>query len=114
MGDPVRTMERTEPMAKHVMETVTFKLNDGVDRGDFAAAARRMSDWITAQPGFVARRLSVAEDGTWVEQVEWADMASAKAAASAIGTEPANADFLRAIDGPSARMRHSDLEVSVN
>ena len=96
------------------METVTFTLNEGVDRAAFADAARAMTGWLGAQPGFVARRLSVAEDGTWVEQVQWADMASAKAAAAAIGKEPGNADFLKAIDGPSVRMRHSELEVAVN
>jgi hypothetical protein len=57
----------------------------GVDRASFAQAAHGMTDWIRAQHGFVARRLSVAVDGTWVEQVQWGDMASAKAAAAAIG-----------------------------
>ncbi|MEM7488046.1 MAG: hypothetical protein AAF390_02870, partial [Pseudomonadota bacterium] len=80
----------------------------------FAEAARDMSEWITAQPGFIARRLSVAEDGTWIEQVEWADMAAAKAAAAAIGDAPGNAGFLRAIDGPSVEMRHSELRIAIN
>ena len=101
-------------MTKHVMETVTFRLEDGADRQDFGAAARAMTDWLAEQPGFVARRLSVAEDGTWVDQVEWASMDDAKAAAAGIGKEPGNAPFLKAIDGPSAQMRHSELVVAVN
>lgn len=101
-------------MTKHVMETVTFKLNDGVSRDAFAAAARAMTDWVSAQPGFVRRRLSVSEDGTWVEQIEWASMAEAKAAATGIGEAPGNAPFLKAIDGPSAQMRHSEIDVAVN
>ena len=101
-------------MDQHVVETVTFKLNPNVDRATFVAAANQMGDWIQAQPGFVRRRLSCAVDGTWFEHVEWANMAAAKQAAAAIGNEPSNADFLKAIDGPTVQMTHSTLEVSVN
>ena len=101
-------------MPKPVMETVTFKLNDGTDRAAFAAAAAAMEGWLVTQPGFVRRRLSVTTDGTWVEQIEWADMDAARAAAAGIGKEPGNAEFLRAIDGPSATVLHSEIDVAVN
>lgn len=101
-------------MSKHVMETVTFRLKAGVSRQHFAQAAHKMTGWIESQPGFVRRRLSVAKDGTWVEQVEWASMDAAKAAAAAIGKAAVNAPFLKCIDGASVQMRHSDLEVAVN
>ncbi len=101
-------------MSKHVMETVTFKLIDGVSREDFAQAANAMSDWILNQPGFVSRRLSIGADGTWVEQVEWASMHDAKEAAAAIGGAQDNLPFLKCIDGASVQMRHSELEVAVN
>ena len=67
-------------MSKPIIEFVTFTLNDGVSREDFAAAARSMSAWVSSQPGFVRRRLSCTEDGTWLEHIEWASMADAKAA----------------------------------
>lgn len=101
-------------MTRHVMETVTFKLIDNVSREDFAQAAEAMSGWILNQPGFVSRRLSIAGDGTWVEQVEWASMDDAKAAAAAIGKAQGNMPFLKCIDGASVQMRHSELEVAVN
>lgn len=101
-------------MTKHVMETVTFRLIDGVSHEDFAQAAHVMTDWIMTQPGFVSRRLSVAGDGTWVEQVEWASMHDAKAAAATIGKAEGNVPFLKCIDGPSVQMRHSELEIAVN
>lgn len=101
-------------MTKHVMETVTFRLIDSVSREDFAQAAIAMTDWILTQPGFVNRRLSIAGDGTWVEQVEWASMHDAKAAAAAIGKAQGNMPFLKCIDGPSVQIRHSELEVAVN
>lgn len=101
-------------MAKHVMETVTFNLKEGVTREDFMVAAEKMVEFVTAQPGFVSRRLSCTEDGEWIEQIEWSDMASAKSAAGAIGSVEGNRPFLSAIDGPTVQMRHSELEVSVN
>lgn len=101
-------------MAQHVIETVTFKLNAGVSHADFVAAAEGMGAWIQAQPGFLRRRLSCTEDGTWIEHVEWADMDAAKAAAASIGDAPGNAAFLSAIEGPSVTMMHSALEVSLN
>jgi len=105
-------MEKT--MSKHVIETVTFKLNDGVSREDFIAAAKEMSPWVESRPGFLHRRLSCTEDGTWVEHIQWADMASAKAAAAEIGTAPSNANALSAINGPTVQLMHSELEVVIN
>lgn len=101
-------------MPNHVIETVTFQLNGGVSRADFAKAAQAMNTYVTGCAGFVSRRLSCAEDGTWVEHIEWTDMDAAKAAAAGIGKEPGNAEFLSAINGPTVTMMHSELEVSVN
>lgn len=101
-------------MPKHVIETVTFKLNNGVSRRDFAMAAETMNSYVTGCAGFLSRRLSCAEDGTWIEHIEWADMATARAAAAGLGKEPGNAVFLGAIDGSSVTIMHSELEVSVN
>lgn len=104
----------SHPMQKNVIETVTFKLNDGVNRDDFVTAAKAMTAWIEARPGFLHRRLSCTTDGTWIEHVQWADMTAAKAAASEIGKAPSNADFLSAINGPTVQLMHSELEVAVN
>lgn len=101
-------------MTKHVIETVTFKLHDGVSRDSFAEAANQMNTFVTSQPGFIARRLSCGEDGMWIEHIEWQDMTAAKAAAALIGKEPTNEPFLSAIDGSTVTMHHTDLEVAVN
>ena len=101
-------------MSKNVIETVTFKLNDGVSRAEFVAAARDMNAWVQARPGFVHRRLSCTEDGTWIEHIQWENMDAAQAAAAEIGKAPGNATFLSAINGPSVQLMHSDLEVVIN
>lgn len=101
-------------MPKNIIETVTFKLNEGVSRDDFVAAAKDMSAWIEAQPGFMQRRLSCTADGTWIEHIQWTGMDAAKAAAAGIGKTPHNANFLSAINGPTVRLMHSELEVVIN
>lgn len=101
-------------MSKNIIETVTFKLNDGVSREDFIAAAKEMSPWVESRPGFLHRRLSCAEDGTWIEHIQWADMDAARVAAAEIGKAPGNANFLTAINGPTVQLTHSELEVVIN
>ena len=101
-------------MSNTIIETVTFKLNDGVSREAFVAAAEGMSAWVAARPGFVHRRLSCTEEGIWIEHIQWQDMSSAKAAAAGIGKAPGNAEFLSAIDGKTVQLMHSELEVAIN
>jgi hypothetical protein len=101
-------------MPKNIIETVTFKLNEGVSRADFVAAAKDMSAWVESRPGFIHRRLSCTEDGTWIECIQWTDMDSAKAAAAEIDKAPGNANFLSAINGPTVQLMHSELEVVIN
>jgi len=99
-------------MSNHVIETVTFRLMDGVPADEFLEAARQASTFITACPGFLRRRLSREEGGTWVEHVEWASMADAKSAAASIGKDANTQAFVRAIDGSSVKLAHSELKVS--
>jgi hypothetical protein len=101
-------------MTQHTIETVTFKLNPGVSRGAFANAAMAISDFARKRDGFIARRLSVGDDGLWIEHIEWASLAAAKAAAADIGTDPALAAAMGMIDGPSVKLYHTTLEIAVD
>jgi hypothetical protein len=100
-------------MSNHVIETVTFRLMDGVSQEQFLEAARHATAFMIARPGFLRRRLSCEGSGTWIEHVEWASMADAKAAAAEIGRDGLARAFVRAIDGPSVKITHSELKVSV-
>lgn len=100
-------------MTKHVIETVTFKLEEGISKEDFLETVPCSTDFVTAQPGFISRRLSCAEDGSWIEHIEWESMADAKRAAILIGQTGSVKPFLKCIDGPSAKLIHSELEMSL-
>jgi hypothetical protein len=98
----------------HIIEIVTFKRNPAVTTELLAKHASAANAVISQMPGFVARRLSLGDDGTYTEHVEWRDMASAKAAAAAIMNEPDVRPFMEAIDPQSISMQHKTLVVSLN
>ena len=100
-------------MTKHVIETVTFKLEQGVSKEEFLKTVPCSTDFVKEQPGFISRRLSCAEDGSWIEHIEWECMADAKRAAILIGQTDSVKPFLKCIDGPSAKLTHSELEASL-
>lgn len=100
-------------MSEHVIETVIFRLADGVSEEQFLEAAEQATKFMTMCPGFQRRRLSCEENGTWIEHVEWTSMKEAKAAAASIGRNDYAQAFLRAIDGPSVKISHAKLKVSV-
>jgi heme-degrading monooxygenase HmoA len=51
----------------------------GIDRAAYEADAARMEALARAQPGFLAFKSYVAEDGEVIALSEWADQASARA-----------------------------------
>lgn len=92
-----------------VAEIVTFRLAAGISDDAFLVAARATEALVEALPGFVSRRLSRGEDGTWTDHVEWASMDQAMAAAEALTADPAALPFLKAIDPGTIAMRHEAL-----
>ena len=92
-----------------VTEIVTFRTKAGADPAAIAEAAAQTTEWVARQPGFVARTLSLAEDGTWTDHVLWRSLEAAKAAATGFMTDPSTAAFVALIDGPSASMTHAQV-----
>jgi len=101
-------------MAKYIIETVLFKLEDGIDVETFSASIAGSTTFMESCPGFIARRLSSNADGQWIEHVEWETMDAAKAAASRIGSDPNTQDFVKCINGPSVQMLHTELVIALN
>ncbi len=101
-------------MTKHTMETVTFKLAEGITKDAFLQTVPASTKYMKGRSGFIARRLSCTDDGMWIEQIEWETMEDAKGAAANLGTAESIHPFLQAIDGPSATMHHSTIEVTLS
>jgi hypothetical protein len=92
-----------------IIETVTFRAITGTDPQTIAAASDGMTPFLARQKGFVSRRLSLGEDGVWLDHVHWVDMDSAQAAAQAVMTAPEAGPFMSLIDMESVTMRHDAL-----
>jgi hypothetical protein len=67
---------------------------------DLLVAAERTTDYLKNCPGFVRRRLARADDGTWLDHIEWRSMDEAQAAAG-FGTSPLTEPFREAMDPAS-------------
>lgn len=91
------------------IERVTFRLVPGADRAAFLAAARGTDALVRLQPGFQARMLTEAPDGTWTDIVTWASLADAQTAARVVMAEPAFQPFAALIDMATADLSHSAL-----
>jgi hypothetical protein len=90
-----------------VTELVTFRLLPGTDAAEFLTAVRRAETPLLAQPGFLRRSLSQDGAGVWTDHLEWADLASAKAAARAMMKLPEFRTFMAFIDPSGMVMRHA-------
>jgi hypothetical protein len=99
----------TAPAAGPVLEIVSFRLVAGTTDAAFLAAAKGTATALQAQPGFVRRSLTRAEDGIWTDHVLWSSQPAAMSAAEAMMAEPAFAPFMALIDGPTVQMRHEPV-----
>ncbi len=90
-------------------EIVSFRAAPGISPEGMAALATGIGDWLAAQPGFIARTLSRAEDGTWTDHVVWQSLAEAQAAGRAILSEPTAAPLMGAIDAGTVIMTHAPV-----
>lgn len=95
--------------ADPVLEVVSFRLTPGTTDAAFLAAARATEAPLRRQPGFLARQLTRAGDGTWTDHVTWASLPQAMAAAEAMMAEPAFGPFVALIDPSSMQMRHDTI-----
>jgi hypothetical protein len=95
------------------LELVVFKLNEGVTREQFLAAAEDVSTWISTQPGFISRELSYdAEGDRWIEVVWWVTVEHAQVAARLAMNSTLCAPMFAAIDKESTLMLHGELAVT--
>ena len=94
-------------MTDRVIETVLFRAAPGADPEAFAQAAAATHGYVARCDGFISRCLSQTADGTWVDHVEWADLASVQAATAGFLKAPETAALLGLIDQSSLQMMHS-------
>ncbi|NOZ32827.1 MAG: hypothetical protein GXP01_07095 [Alphaproteobacteria bacterium] len=100
-------------MSAHIIEQVTFKLAAGVSEDEFLKIVPATSEFISAQPGFVCRRLSLSDGGVWHEHVEWKTLEDANRASEKFMKHASVAPFMGMVEEKSVTMAHHQLKVSV-
>jgi hypothetical protein len=94
-----------------IIETVRYKVKDGVTRDQALAAWEDSQSFALAQKGFVRRKLAVADGGEFLDHVEWASMDDAKAAAANFdpGKYPELSGLVQVLDESSMVMTHFEV-----
>lgn len=81
------------------IETIRFKLLDGVTDADFQQRNRTVeTEYMQMRPGFKARQTAVSADGEYFVQVHWATVEDAEATIGAFFGAPETQAFLAAVD----------------
>ena len=99
-------------MTGQVIETVTFELAEDVSPETFLATNQALEAFLDECPGFLSRRLSQGDDGSWLDYVEWRDMQTAKSAAEQFMQRPDLKPMLECIKAESVQMTHRKLALA--
>jgi hypothetical protein len=89
-----------------IVETLTFRLADGVAEDAFLTADRRVqTEFAYRQTGLLRRTVARAtsDDRVWIVVDLWASAADADACEAKWATDPLAADFMACVDAPSVR-----------
>jgi glyoxylase-like metal-dependent hydrolase (beta-lactamase superfamily II) len=90
-----------------VIEIAAFTLAPGTTAEQFAPIDQAMErDYISKQPGFIARESAAGDDGDWLVVNHWKSVGDAQAAMDAIATAPAAQTFWKNINVKTMFNRH--------
>lgn len=93
-------------MTTTVIELVTYKLKQGVDKSVLNDSHPQMNDFLKAQQGFLYRSLSEDKNGLLHDIVYWQDMSCAELAGKAFEQSAAGASLMSITDMESVTMQH--------
>ena len=95
-----------------VIDTVTFRLATGADRGAFLVDDKRVqTECAPTHPGFWRRTTAEGADGEWIVVTLWRSADDADASAQRAADHPATTAFLAHIDASTlSRRRYTTLD----
>jgi len=93
-------------MTTTVIELVTYKLKQDVDKSALNDSHPQVNEFLKAQPGFLYRSLSEDKNGLLHDIVYWQDMKCAELAGKAFEQSSACASLMSITDMESVTMQH--------
>ena len=67
-----------------IIEMVMWKSVEGISPEQAKTSITKLNDFVSEQPGFIARKTAIAEDGKFLDIVYWTDLKSAKEASEKV------------------------------
>ncbi|WP_417264078.1 hypothetical protein [Celeribacter sp.] len=95
-----------------ILETVTFRLNDGVSDAEFMTVARGLDGYLDRCEGLCARTLSCDETGLWREDYVWANEPPATSADAGFMAAPEAQAFMALVTRESVNMAHAQVALT--
>ncbi len=99
-------MEKNMDKEIGAIEVVIFKTKEGYSQGQAQAALERLNDLVKGYDGFISRKLSVDENGNWMDLVYWESQDLAVKAAEEVMKVPEAAEIFQVIEETSMQMHH--------
>ncbi len=97
-----------------VVEMVLFELNEGVSVEEGKQAMKALDEFVSQMPGFISRKLSVNEEGQFLDLVFWTDLASAKKASEEVMKREDMVKHFSVINQETMTFKHFDVIHSLN
>lgn len=88
-------------------EVVISRGREGASREEILATSRQLQQWAEQQPGFLRRTLLEAEQGVWIDHVEWSSESAAKEAAAKFNESGCAEALERLLDFTSMQLYHA-------
>ena len=89
-----------------VIEMVLFKINEGVTIEFAQKELIRVNEFLVEQEGFISRKISISDEGQFLDIVFWTDMNSAMAAAKNLMQIPEAIKNFSVIDQKTVLFKH--------
>ena len=98
----------------HIVEMVLWKSKEGIGTEEAKNAIVQLNDFVKHQPGFVARKTALAEDGKFLDIVLWTDLKSAKTASEKAMKNESLIPIFSTIDEKEMIFQHFEIFNSID
>ena len=110
------TSQSNENMNRKVetIELVIYTVKEGISEKDALQAAASVNDFIKSQPGFISRKLSLSNEGKWVDIIYWESLEAAQVANERAMKSTVTAPFFEIIAQKDMQFYHLAPKLEIN
>ncbi len=92
------------------IEVVTFRMKDGITIPEAQTQLEKLNDCVRQFDGFIERKLSVNEEGVWMDIVSWTTNEAAQLAAEKVMQDPVALHVFDLIDESTMSIQHYQIK----